>query len=162
MTSCPPSARARAAASPITPAPTTTASTSSTTLPQVQTVVPAKVGTHLSGSEVAEKWVPAFAGMTDYLADCEKVAQRLKCRVRRFLGEEMAAGDAMAADVFGVLAPHRQHVVAAALAAALALQRQQRHGELSAAVGAVVIEVDRRTGTVLVAGRPDRLRIAEA
>ena len=62
----------------------------------------------------------------------------------------------------GVLAPYRKHVVAAALAAAPAPQDQQRHLDLLSAVGAVVLEVDRRAGAIFVAGRADRLGVAEA
>src|SRR6266404_7643499 len=87
----------------------------------------------------------------------EKRAQCSVGVVRRFLGEEMAAGDRLTGDVVGVLAPYRQHVVAAALAAALAPQDEERHGDLAAAIGAVVFEVDASAGAVLVAGRADRL-----
>ena len=69
----------------------------------------------------------------------------------------MAAGDGLSGDVVGVVAPHRQHVVAAALPAALAPQDEKRHRELLAAVGAVVFQIDARAGAILVAGRPDRL-----
>src|SRR6516165_5851538 len=68
----------------------------------------------------------------------------------------------MASDVFPVLTPHGEHIVTAALRAALAPQHAKRHGQLSAAVGAVVDEIDRGPGTVLVSGRPDRLGVPEA
>jgi hypothetical protein len=31
----------------------------------IHLVIPAKAGTHFSASAAADRWVPAFAGMTD-------------------------------------------------------------------------------------------------
>src|SRR5690242_3181333 len=111
-------------------------------------------------------------GMTRYYAKLrhaglrcllgEKPVQRLECRLGRLFRDEMAAADGLAGDVFGVVAPHRKHVVAAALAAAFAPQNEERHAQLFAAVGPVVFEVDRCAGAVFVAGRADRFRVAEA
>ena len=92
----------------------------------------------------------------------EKAAQRPISLFGRLFGEEMAAVDAVAGDGLGVLAPDGEHVVATALRAALAPQDEKRHREVAAAIGAVVDEVDRGTGAILVAGRPDRLGVAEA
>src|ERR1700719_2301870 len=78
------------------------------------------------------------------------------------LGQEMAAVDRLAAYVIRVVAPHRQHVVAAALAAAAAPQHQKRHPDLCRTVGAVVFEIDAGVGAVLVASRADRLGVGEA
>ena len=74
----------------------------------------------------------------------------------------MAAVDAVAGDGLGVLMPDGEHVVATALRAALAPQDEKRHREVAAAIGAVVGEADRGSGAILVAGRPDRLGVAEA
>jgi hypothetical protein len=82
--------------------------------------------------------------------------------VRRLLRQEMAALDGVAGDGLGMVAPDAENVVTASLGAALAPQHQQRHRDAPAAVGAVVDEVDRRAGAVLVASRPDRLRVPEA
>ena len=61
--------------------------------------------------------------------------------------------------VFRMLAPHGEHIITAALRAALAPQHEERHSRL---LGAVVDKIDRGPGTVLVAGRPGRLGVLEA
>ena len=61
--------------------------------------------------------------------------------------------------VFRILAPHGEHIITAALRAALAPQHEERHSRL---LGAVVDKIDRGPGTVLVAGRPGRLGVLEA
>ena len=61
--------------------------------------------------------------------------------------------------ISGVFAPDGEHVVAAALRAALAPQDKERHRELVVAVGTVVFEIDRGAGAVLGASPADRLRI---
>jgi len=50
----------------------------------------------------------------------------------------MAALDAVAADRLGMVAPDREHIVAAALRAALAPQHEKLRGQLAAAIAAVV------------------------
>src|SRR6266446_6547127 len=92
----------------------------------------------------------------------EKASESAAGFVRRLFGEEMAAVDGVAGDNFGMVAPDAEHIVAAALGAALAPQHQERHRDAAAAVGPVVDEVDRRSGAVLVAGRADRLGVPEA
>src|SRR5207249_6893499 len=73
----------------------------------------------------------------------EERTQGLIGRLGRLFGQEVTAGDGLAADILGVLAPHAEHVEPAALRTALAPQHEQRHRELAAALGAVVFEVDR-------------------
>jgi len=35
--------------------------------PRAKVGIPAKAGTHRPARELVERWIPAFAGMTDYL-----------------------------------------------------------------------------------------------
>src|SRR5260370_7222566 len=74
----------------------------------------------------------------------------------------MAAVDRLAADILRVVAPHREHIIAAALPAAPTPQYQERRWDLLCAVGAVMFEVDPGAGAVLVAGRADRFGVGEA
>src|SRR5581483_6116253 len=93
---------------------------------------------------------------------CKEPAERPVDLVGPLLRDEMAAVDGVAGHRLGVVAPHRQQVVAAALAAAAAPQDQQRRRDLDVPVGAVVFEVDRGAGAVLVAGGADRLGVGKA
>src|SRR5215831_11384350 len=74
----------------------------------------------------------------------------------------MATRDGLTDDIFGVIAPDRENVVAAPLRAALTPKHQKRDRQLAATVGAVVGQIDRSAGAVLVTGRTDRLGVPEA
>jgi hypothetical protein len=76
----------------------------------------------------------------------------------------VAAIDAEAAHVVGMVAPHLEDVIAASLPATHPPQHQHRHPDLLREVRTVLYEyeVDRRAGAVFVAGRADRLRVPEA
>src|SRR5438270_6070394 len=82
--------------------------------------------------------------------------------IRLILWDEMAAIDAEAAHVVGMVAPHLEDVIAASLPAMHPPQHQHRHPDLLREVRTIVYEVDRRAGAVLVARRADRLRVPEA
>src|SRR5262249_50624260 len=101
-------------------------------------------------------------GWTGLARSGEKFPQRPVGLLRRLFRNEMAAVDGTAGHRLCMVAPDTEDVVAAALGAALPPQHQERHRQTTAAVGAVMDEVDRSTGAVLVAGRPDRLRVLEA
>ena len=92
----------------------------------------------------------------------EEISQRPVGVLRCFFRQEMAAIDGAAGNVFGMVAPDGEDVVAAALGTALAPQHQQRHREAVASICAIMDEVDRGTRAVFIASRPDRLGILEA
>src|SRR6202048_1332642 len=94
--------------------------------------------------------------------DAEELLQRRIDPVRLLLGDEVAAVDAEAAHVVGMVAPHLEDVIAASLPATHPPQHQHRHPDLLREVRTVLYEVDRRAGAVFVAGRADRLRVPEA
>src|SRR5215831_17187622 len=94
--------------------------------------------------------------------DAEKLLQRRIDLVRLLFWDKVAAIDAVAAHVAGMVAPYLKEVIAAPLPAVGPPQRQHRHPDLLRKVGAVVDEVDRGAGAVFVAGRADRLRVPEA
>src|SRR5438309_909926 len=102
MTSRPASASARAAASPITPAPTTTASTSSTDFSFRNPSSRRKPGPTYPLWEWLKSGSRPSPGRHFGLSlHREKVAEGLVGGVRRFLRDKMAALDAVAADVRG-------------------------------------------------------------
>src|SRR5262249_35559920 len=82
----------------------------------------------------------------------EKTAQRLVGFVGGFLRNEVAALYRVAPNRFGVLTPDPKHIVTAALRASAAPQHQQRHRQPPAAVGAVVVEINRSAGAIFGAG----------
>src|SRR6516225_753159 len=94
--------------------------------------------------------------------DAEKILQRRTDLVRLLLRDEVAAIDAVAAHVAGMVAPHPEKVIAAPLPAVGPPQHQHRHPDLLRKVGAVVDEVNGCASAVFVAGRADRLRVPEA
>src|SRR5438045_6533795 len=130
-------------------------------------------GTHGSGTrglfdpyKIYEVWYDAtgskvigsgFAGL-----EAEELLQHRMDPIRLILWDEMAAIDAEAAHVVGMVAPHLEDVIAASLSAMHPPQHEHRHPDLLREVRTVVYEVDRRAGAVLVAGGADRLRALEA
>src|SRR6516225_3303164 len=94
--------------------------------------------------------------------DAEKILKRRIDLVRLLFRDKVAAIDAVASHVTGVVAPHLKEVIAAPLPAVGPPQHQHRHPDLLRKVGAVVDQVDGCASAVFVAGRADRLRVPEA
>src|ERR1700750_3041887 len=94
----------------------------------------------------------------------EDVPQGFDHQLGCFLGEEVAGGKGLAADVDGVFLPDAERVVAAGDETLAAPQREDRAFELAPrGEGLVVVDqVDGRRRAVVGAGARDRPRVAEA
>src|SRR5688572_499219 len=94
----------------------------------------------------------------------EEARERRARLVRRLLGEEVATGQALAADVVGPAPPRVQDLAALVGPAPVAPDGEHGTADLPPGleIGLVELAVDERPGAIVLAGRVDHLGVLEA